>query len=163
MSSCPTTSSIVTSSNPRSLKSWIALARIFPRSLLFFSARKPISCHVLLRLRSTTGSRPEPSHDERRVVPPEGEGVAQGDPDLLPAARVRYVVEVALGVGCIVVQRRGEHSSPHGETTDGGLERRRCSGSVSHDGFRRAHGNRVCPRTEHALDRDGLEDRKSVV
>src|SRR5262245_24800644 len=99
-------SSIVTSSNPRSLKSRIALVRICPRSLFFFSARKPISRHPLLGRRSTARLF-EPSHDESRVVSAEGERVAHGGPDLLTAACIRHVVQVALRVGHVVLQRRG--------------------------------------------------------
>src|SRR6476661_2713752 len=104
-------SSIVTWSNPRSLKSWIAFSNIRPRSLFFFSARKPISRHMLLQL-------VVPSHDERRVVPAERERVAERRADLLAATRVRHVVEIALGVRRVVVHRRRHHAAPHRETAD---------------------------------------------
>ena len=75
------TSSIVTSSNPRSLKSWIALARILPRSLLFFSARKPISRHALLRLRfDRPGHAPNRRTTSVELFPPKAKELLRAVP-----------------------------------------------------------------------------------
>src|SRR5262249_48239786 len=69
-------------------------------------------------LRHRPGLRSYPTHHQCRVVPTEGEGVTEGRPDLVTTAGVRHVIEVALGVGRIVVQRRGNDSSTCGETAD---------------------------------------------
>src|SRR4029077_12614840 len=63
-----------------------------------------------------------PLQDEAAVGAAEAEGVREHVLDLLLARRIRHVVEVALGVGIRVVDRRWKHAVVHGERADAGLE-----------------------------------------
>jgi hypothetical protein len=55
---------------------------------------------------SRSGLSLEAAQHEAGVVPAEAERVRDGDPDVGLARLVRNVVEVAFGIGCVVVDRR---------------------------------------------------------
>jgi hypothetical protein len=63
-------------------------------------------------------SIPEATHGERHVVPAEPEAVAQRHVDVALDGSVRHVVQVALGVGRPVIDRRRNGAVADGERAD---------------------------------------------
>src|SRR5262249_48190766 len=61
---------------------------------------------------TTQAPRLQPADNERNVLPPEAEAVAQGVADPVLPRLVGHVVEVAVGVGRVVVDRRRQPAAP---------------------------------------------------
>src|SRR5919206_4086834 len=62
-------------------------------------------------------------HDQARVVPAEAERIREADADLGLARLVRDVVEIALRVRLVVVDRRRQHAALDGEDREDRLDR----------------------------------------
>src|SRR4029077_8468748 len=88
----------------------------------------------VLALSAVSGVRPWPgpertrsvfelAHDDAGVVPAETERVRDADGDVGLARLVRDVVEVALGIGLLVVDRRRQQAPLDGQHGEDGLDR----------------------------------------
>src|SRR5574338_538345 len=60
----------------------------------------------------------EPAHRQRDILSSEAEAIAQHVVHALFASRVRDVIEVALGIGSLVVDRRREYALAKGHHAD---------------------------------------------
>ena len=75
---------------------------------------------------------------------------------LLLARLVRHVVEIALGVGRLVVDRRRDDARLDRHRRDGGFQAAGGAEEVAGHRLRRADGDLVGVLAEHALDGDRL-------
>ena len=73
--------------------------------------------------------------DQGRVMSAKPEGVGEGDVHVSPAGVVGHVVEVALWVGMLVVDRRRHNAIPDGEHRDDGLDPAGCANEVPGHGL----------------------------
>src|SRR5262249_35141858 len=108
--------------------------------------------------RGAAGSAFPASHDERRVGPAEAERVRDRRPYVGPARLVRHVVEVALGVGIVEIDRRSDDARLERLRHDQRLERAGRSDQVPGHRLRRAHRDPEGVIAQRELDALGLVD-----
>src|SRR5438552_2943725 len=75
--------------------------------------------------------------DERDVMPTEPHGVREREVDLRLSRAIGYVVEVALRIASLLIDRRRKQSIPHPEDAERGFDRACRAQSVPGHRFRR--------------------------
>src|SRR4051812_25239575 len=91
--------------------------------------------------------------DQRDVLSAETETIAEAVPDLLLPRGVRNVIQVALGVGRIVVNGRWQHTSVHGLDAGDQLDGAGRGNQVAEHALAAADRDRVGPLAKDLLDR----------
>src|ERR1051325_1425784 len=94
--------------------------------------------------------------NQRRIRPAEAERVREHVAHWLRAGLIRHVVEIAVGIGRLVVDRRRQHVFLHHQRRDGRLEPAGGAEEVAGHRLRRADGELVGVLAEDALDRQRL-------
>src|SRR5256885_3589971 len=88
------------------------------------------ACHAAT-IALVTRSVFELAHDDAGVAPAEAERIRDADGDVSLARLVRDVVEVALGIFLLVVDRRRQQAAVDGEHGEDGLDRTRGAEAVT--------------------------------
>src|SRR5437588_6421063 len=101
------------------------------------------ACHAAT-MALVTRSVFELAHDDARVVPAEAERVRDPDGDVSLPRLVRDVVEVALGILLLVVDRRRQQTAVDGEHGEYGLDRPGCAEAMARRALGRGNADLRC-------------------
>src|SRR5262249_5666332 len=122
----------------------------FPRSCSGTSCAK-------LRLRGPRNLRIESADDERDILPAEAKAVAEHVAYAFFAGRVRDVVEVAVRVGVLVVDRGWQHAFAQGHDTGDQLDGAGGGDQVADHALAAGDRDGVGAVAEDVLDRERLD------
>src|SRR6266581_1870883 len=101
-------------------------------------------------------SRPAPEN-ERGVGAAKSKGIRKRVFDRCLASMIRYVIQIAFGIGILEVNRGRERLVAQCQNADSGFQATRAAQQMAGHGFRRADWDFLGAFTENALQRAGLD------